>query len=296
MFRGRGHSRHPAAGLRAGARQDVVCRDPLLVIGVPCLARCLRLPDSPDSLGTRAAQEGGLRPQDRVPAADARAGCPARGPGPLQRPHRPGDRAAPGHRPHLVRPFRRSPAAGPGRSQALRAPSRLHTVTNRPGQGPGLPTARRERHTAFALVGPEAGPRGRRPRASPARSPPPPCGAGSSDDALKPWQYQSWIFITDPAFRPKAERVLDLYARTWDGRAARRGRVRDQRGREDLHPGPLPPHPAPGQARPMRVNHTYDRGGALAYLAAYDVHHAKCSAAANPAPASSRSWTWSPRS
>ncbi|MGW2113121.1 aldehyde dehydrogenase family protein, partial [Streptomyces sp. NPDC001948] len=27
----------------------------------------------------------------------------------------------------------------------------------------------------------------------------------------------------------------------------------------------------PGQARAMRVNHEYDRGGALAYLAAYDV-------------------------
>ncbi|MGW2588641.1 helix-turn-helix domain-containing protein, partial [Streptomyces virginiae] len=36
-----------------------------------------------------------------------------------------------------------------------------------------------------------------------------------ADDALKPWQHRSWIFITDPAFRPKAERVLDLYARTW---------------------------------------------------------------------------------
>ncbi|MFI6603489.1 hypothetical protein ACIBHX_45265 [Nonomuraea sp. NPDC050536] len=36
-------------------------------------------------------------------------------------------------------------------------------------------------------------------------------------------------------------------------------------------------HPAlaPGQARAMRVNHTYGRGGALAYLAAYDVHRAK---------------------
>ncbi|MFC9854042.1 helix-turn-helix domain-containing protein [Streptomyces prasinus] len=33
-------------------------------------------------------------------------------------------------------------------------------------------------------------------------------------DVLKPWQYRSWIFITDPGFRPKAERVLDLYART----------------------------------------------------------------------------------
>ncbi|MEZ0095087.1 hypothetical protein [Streptacidiphilus sp. EB129] len=36
-------------------------------------------------------------------------------------------------------------------------------------------------------------------------------------------------------------------------------------------------HPtlAPGQARAMRVNHEYGRGGALAYLAAYDVHQAK---------------------
>ena len=38
-----------------------------------------------------------------------------------------------------------------------------------------------------------------------------------AQDALKPWQYRSWIFITDPDFRAKAERVLDLYARTWQG-------------------------------------------------------------------------------
>ncbi|MGB5110462.1 MAG: IS630 family transposase, partial [Mycobacterium sp.] len=31
-----------------------------------------------------------------------------------------------------------------------------------------------------------------------------------SEDALKPWQYQSWIFITDPDFATKAQRVLDL--------------------------------------------------------------------------------------
>ena len=39
-----------------------------------------------------------------------------------------------------------------------------------------------------------------------------------SEDALKPWQYQSWIFITDPDFAAKAQRVLDLYHRTWDGK------------------------------------------------------------------------------
>ena len=39
-----------------------------------------------------------------------------------------------------------------------------------------------------------------------------------SEDALKPWQYRSWIFITDPDFAAKAQRVLDLYDRMWDGK------------------------------------------------------------------------------
>jgi transposase len=37
------------------------------------------------------------------------------------------------------------------------------------------------------------------------------------DDALKPWQRRSWIFIRDPNFRATAQRVLDLYARISDG-------------------------------------------------------------------------------
>ncbi|MFE7758604.1 helix-turn-helix domain-containing protein [Streptomyces sp. NPDC057429] len=32
------------------------------------------------------------------------------------------------------------------------------------------------------------------------------------EDALKPWQYRSWIFIRDLDFRVKAQHVLDLYA------------------------------------------------------------------------------------
>lgn len=39
----------------------------------------------------------------------------------------------------------------------------------------------------------------------------------------------------------------------------------------------------------MRVNHTYGRGGATAYLAAYDVHAAKVFGRTEDAPASSRS-------
>lgn len=37
-------------------------------------------------------------------------------------------------------------------------------------------------------------------------------------DAIKPWQFRSWLFPRDPDFVIKAERVLDLYDRRWDGR------------------------------------------------------------------------------
>ena len=36
-------------------------------------------------------------------------------------------------------------------------------------------------------------------------------------DAIKPWQHRSWISVRDPDFVVKAKRVLDLYARTWEG-------------------------------------------------------------------------------
>ncbi len=36
-------------------------------------------------------------------------------------------------------------------------------------------------------------------------------------DAIKPCRHRSWIFPRDPDFAAKAARVLDLYARCWDG-------------------------------------------------------------------------------
>ena len=36
-------------------------------------------------------------------------------------------------------------------------------------------------------------------------------------DAIKPWQHRSWIFPRDADFGAKAARVLDLYARQWQG-------------------------------------------------------------------------------
>ncbi|MFF0629981.1 IS630 family transposase [Streptomyces sp. NPDC004296] len=97
-----------------------------------------------------------------------------------------------------------------------------------------------------------------------------------AQDAIKPWQYRSWIFITDPDFRRKATRVLDLYAGTWQGRPLGSDEYVISADEKTSIQARCRCHPtlAPGQARAMRVNHTYGRGGALAYLAAYDVHRA----------------------
>ena len=39
------------------------------------------------------------------------------------------------------------------------------------------------------------------------------------EDAIRPWYHRSWIFPRDPEFATKAGRMLDLYAREWEGKA-----------------------------------------------------------------------------
>ena len=38
-----------------------------------------------------------------------------------------------------------------------------------------------------------------------------------SKDAIKPWQYRSWLFPRDPEFASKAGPILDLYQKEWMG-------------------------------------------------------------------------------
>jgi transposase len=98
-----------------------------------------------------------------------------------------------------------------------------------------------------------------------------------AEDAIKPWQYQSWIFISDPNFAAKAARVLDLYARVWDGKPLSANDYvisADEKTSIQARCRCHPSMPA-DTSRMMRVSHDYHRGGALAYLAAYDVHRAK---------------------
>ena len=96
-------------------------------------------------------------------------------------------------------------------------------------------------------------------------------------DAIRPWQHRSWIFPRDPDFQVKAERVLDLYQGLWDHQALGSNDYiisADEKtsiqARLRLHPT-VPPQPH----QSMRVEFEYERGGALAYLAAWDVRRAK---------------------
>jgi transposase len=95
--------------------------------------------------------------------------------------------------------------------------------------------------------------------------------------AIKPWRYQSWIFPRDPQFAEKAGRVLDLYGRVFEGvdlgpddyviSADEKSQLQAlRRCHPELGPGP---------GRTRRVEFEYERGGTLAYMAAYDVHQAR---------------------
>ena len=111
-----------------------------------------------------------------------------------------------------------------------------------------------------------------------------------NEDAIKPWQYRSWIFPRDLQFEQKAGRVLDLYQGIWcgiplgfdeyvisaDEKTSIQARVR----KHDTLPTV--------RGKCMRVEHEYSRGGSLTYLAAWDVRRAKifgrCEAKSGIAP------------
>jgi len=109
-------------------------------------------------------------------------------------------------------------------------------------------------------------------------------------EALKPWRFRTWLFPRDPDVAEKAGRVLDLYAGSWEGRplspddgVLSADEKTSIRARLRCHAS-LPP--APGY--PASSEHEYERGGALAYLAAWDVRRGqiqvRCEATTGKAP------------
>ena len=98
-----------------------------------------------------------------------------------------------------------------------------------------------------------------------------------SAEAIKPWSHRSWIFPRDAHFGEKASRLLDLYQGVWEGRplgpddyVISADEKTSIQARRRIHPGS-----APAAGRCRRVEFEYQRGGALAYMAAWDVRRAK---------------------
>ena len=98
-----------------------------------------------------------------------------------------------------------------------------------------------------------------------------------SEDAIRPWAHRSWLFPRDPDFEQKAGRVIDLYTGRWEGRPLRpddcvlsTDEKTSIQARRRIH---CPLSAAPGEV--TRVEHEYQRMGAWAYLAAWDVRRAK---------------------
>jgi transposase len=96
-------------------------------------------------------------------------------------------------------------------------------------------------------------------------------------DAIRPWRHRSWLFPRDPRFADRAGPILDLYHRRWADRplgphdyVISADEKTSIQARARRHPS-LPV----AARRALRVEHEYRRCGAWAYLAAWDVHHAR---------------------
>ena len=96
-------------------------------------------------------------------------------------------------------------------------------------------------------------------------------------DAIRPWRFRSWIFPRDPDFEIKANRVLDLYHGRWCDCELKENEyvisADEKTSIQARHRTHLNQPPATGRC--MRVEHEYQRKGALNYLAAWDVRRAK---------------------
>jgi transposase len=102
-----------------------------------------------------------------------------------------------------------------------------------------------------------------------------------AEHPVKPWQYQSWISPRDPDFAARASVILHLYQGFYQGRRLRPG---DRIVSVDAKPsiqarGRCRPTAPAARGKPVRAEHEYVRHGALALLAALDVHTGKVFAA-----------------
>ncbi|PIV63313.1 MAG: IS630 family transposase, partial [bacterium (Candidatus Ratteibacteria) CG01_land_8_20_14_3_00_40_19] len=97
------------------------------------------------------------------------------------------------------------------------------------------------------------------------------------EDAIRPWFHRSWIYPRDPKFIEKAGNVLDLYVKQWEGQSLGENDYVISADEKTSIQARIRKHltSPPSLGEPMRVEHEYIRGGAWAYLAAWDVHRAR---------------------
>jgi transposase len=102
-----------------------------------------------------------------------------------------------------------------------------------------------------------------------------------AEHPVKPWQYQSWITPRDPAFAARASVILDLYQGFYQGKRLRPGdRILSVDAKPSIQArGRCRPTTPAARGKPVRAEHEYVRHGALALLAALDVHTGKVFAA-----------------
>ena|SRR5579863_1207153 len=98
-----------------------------------------------------------------------------------------------------------------------------------------------------------------------------------AEHPVKPWQYQSWISPRAPDFAARASVILDLYQGFYQGRRLRPGdRILSVDAKPSIQArGRCRPTAPARPGKPVRVEHEYQRNGALALLAALDVHTGK---------------------
>jgi hypothetical protein len=103
---------------------------------------------------------------------------------------------------------------------------------------------------------------------------PPGAGRPGESDRLRAAAHRFWVFPTDPAFLERAGPVLDLYQGRWEGKLLHPGEFvicADEKpsiqARRRIHET----RPPAARSRGHRVEHSYERRGALTYLAALDI-------------------------